>query len=114
MALSPFDRARTEKLLGEFCEARVPLHVRDKVQLKFIIKGGAAILIESRPFFMDKSRWIDHNVAQFAFDAKTRVWALYCYDRNGKRRPYGNCKPGSNIEDLIAEVDADPTGIFWG
>lgn len=53
-------------------------------------------------------------IAQFRFDEETRVWALYCADRNTKWHEYYGLEPNKDLDALLKEVDADPTCIFWG
>ncbi len=54
------------------------------------------------------------KVAQLRYDASSRQWSLYCCDRNERWWPYDNLGPSASIDPLLAEIDADPTGIFWG
>jgi len=39
---------------------------------------------------------------------------LYWSDRNSRFHEYDLVEPTVNVEDLIAEIQADATGIFWG
>ncbi len=43
-----------------------------------------------------------------------REWEIYGRDRNLKFRAYDLVPPTPNVETLLAEIDADPTCIFWG
>jgi len=52
-------------------------------------------------------------VARFRFFVGRQDWALYCRDRNGRVKPYDLVAPSRLFEDLLPEVDADPTVIFW-
>ena len=54
------------------------------------------------------------KVAQLRYDAPSGRWTLYCCDRNGRWWSYGNIGPSVSVDPLLAEIDADPTGIFWG
>lgn len=62
----------------------------------------------------ENDEWTRLSVAQFRYDAETRHWRLYCADRNSHWHEYDDRDQSERLEDLIAEVDADPTGIFWG
>ena len=42
------------------------------------------------------------------------VWSLFWRDRNLRFHAYDLVSPTANIEELLAEVDRDPTAIFWG
>lgn len=101
---------------NHYCEKRVPLHVREKVRLTFRIEGNVVTLFEQRVSFQDRSRWIDIDVARFHYYKTRHQWVLYW--RDSKRRQawhaYDHIKPNRSIEPLLAEVDKDPSGIFWG
>ena len=47
------------------------------------------------------------------YDAETRTWDLFAFDHNSRRMPY-DVEPTTDLAALVAEVEADPTGIFWG
>ena len=46
-------------------------------------------------------------------ESASRV-GLYWRDRNLKFHRYDHVDPNPDVESLLAEVDADPTCIFWG
>jgi hypothetical protein len=47
------------------------------------------------------------------YAAGTTTWTLYWADRNSRWHRYGHIEPGA-IDDLLLEIDEDPTCIFWG
>ena len=52
------------------------------------------------------------SVAQLRFEEDK--WVLYWSDRNGKRHLYDLFDPNPDLSAALAEVDDDPTAIFWG
>ncbi len=70
-------------------------------------------LIETRPSFQDPSAWTERPIAQFRFDLDEKRWCLYSPKRKKGWRHYDLIEP-SNLDDLLAEVEQDPTRIFWG
>jgi hypothetical protein len=60
------------------------------------------------------TEWTSLKVAQLRHDASIGQWALYCSDGNGRWWPYEDVGPSASVDPLLAEIDADPTGIFWG
>jgi len=109
MALPDEELAKVIELLEVFCHARTD----DSVRLEYHSRGNRVTLVESRPLFIDPRILNSMNVAQFEFDVDRQVWTLYWYDRKNKRQPYPTGKNRNTLEKLIAEVEADPTGIFW-
>jgi hypothetical protein len=39
---------------------------------------------------------------------------LYCADSNGRWWLYDDAAPAHDVEPLLAAIDEDATGIFWG
>ena len=114
MALQNEIKNEVENALRKFCERRVPEHVRDKVRLNFPIRGNSVILFEERPRWNKPTEWINSKVAQFRFDPLTNKWSLHCRDWNGRWHNYTLVQPEKDFNELLGEVDRDPTGIFWG
>ena len=54
------------------------------------------------------------KVAQLRYDNRSRLWTLYCIDRNERWWPYDFVEPSGDVEELLAALDEDPSGIFWG
>ncbi len=114
MALSELTKRQVDKALAAYCKAKVPAYLKDEVRVDFKYRGNSVTLFEERPAFDRPDTWVDIIVAQFRFDPKPMKWTLYCADRNSKWHLYDEIEPSNKIEDLLKEVDQDPTGIFWG
>ena len=114
MALSQLTRRLVASKLATYCEQRCPPHLHDQVRLGYKIRGNSVTLYEARPAYHAPETWIDIVVAQFRLDPATQTWSLYCADRNSRWHRYTYLKPQESFEVLLEEVEADPTGIFWG
>jgi hypothetical protein len=53
------------------------------------------------------------RVAQPRYSASTHEWSLYWADRNGRWHRYDDLPPG-RVDQVLREIESDPTGIFWG
>jgi len=114
MALSDIQRADITKRLTEYCDAKVPERVRDRVRLCFRIGASDVVLFEERPRFNRPKEWGEENVAKFRYVASRREWRLYCVFRDLRWHKYEPLPSASDFDTLLAEVDEDPTCIFWG
>ena len=54
------------------------------------------------------------NIAQLRYEPTSRQWILYWADRNSRWHRYDDLEPTSVVDDLINEIDRDPTCIFFG
>ena len=114
MALPPLTHQFTNKLLTEFCLKRTPPEIQANVRVGFEIRGNRITISEHRPYFMDATEpWTNSRIAVLVYDDANRAWDLFAFNRNSCRMPY-DVEPTRDLAVLIAEIDADPTGIFWG
>lgn len=99
-----------------FCDGRVPAELRDQIRLECSVRGNAITIVERRPPWREDfgPDWSSVKVAQLRFEPAARAWALYCSDANGRWLRYSDAQPTYDIRSLLDEIDADPTGIFWG
>ena len=78
------------------------------------IKGNTVTIFEARPYFRDPKTWTRTPVARLRFSSGTKLWTLFCADRNGKWHRYQGTEPTPDVAKLVGEILRDPTGIFWG
>lgn len=57
--------------------------------------------------------WTRFPIARLRYAKATGVWSLYWRDRNLRLHEYDFVSATASIEDLLTEVDRDPTAIFW-
>ena len=114
MALTELQKAQVQKLLTAYCAKRVPPAVRATVRVGHRIEGSAVILYEERPAFGPPHDWQEMVVAKFTYVGTRREWRLYCQHRDLRWHAYQALPAASSFATLLDEVDADPTGIFWG
>ena len=53
-------------------------------------------------------------IARLRYTAADRSWTLYWRDRNLRSTSTTCSHPSSRVDDLLSEIDRDPTCIFWG
>jgi hypothetical protein len=60
------------------------------------------------------SEWTSSPVARLRYVKAGGTWSLYWRDGNQRFHEYDQIAPSVRVADLLAELDRDPTGIFWG
>ena len=110
--LPDLDVARVHR----WCEQRVPGHVRDQVRVECDLTPSHLTIVECRPPWRDDlgSEWTRSPIARLRYLKTTNQWSLYWRDRHLRFHQYDRLPPTPNVEELLVELDNDPTHIFWG
>ncbi len=115
MPLPAAEKNLVAKQLDTFIAKRVQPHVADKVRLSYTFRGNTVTLWENRvPWTTTMTEWTKSAVAQLRYNPQARTWMLYWRDRNSKWHRYERLAPVKNLDLIFAELDRDPTGIYWG
>jgi len=114
MVLDELQKRRVSNTLEKFCNERIPKEIKNQIKLDFSIRGNHVTLFEKRRYFKDPSQWTKCKIAQFRYDSDGSKWSLYWWRHTGKWYKYLDIDAKNNLQDLLDEVDKDPTGIFWG
>ena len=100
--------------LDRYCRKKVPAQQQNRIKVGYRIDGTDVMLYWSRPSREQPIDWIDTVLAKFKFNTRTSDWTLFWADDDNRCHRYSGFAARKNLEDLLREVDDDPTGIFWG
>lgn len=114
MAIPEEIRAAAEVSLSEFCQRHSSEAVADQLRYEYAFDANSALLIEKRPSFLNPADWTAMPRAKFRYSASKGVWTLYWGDNNEKWHRVSSAPASPNIESLLQQVIADPSGVFWG
>jgi DUF3024 family protein len=114
MPLPPDVREAAVAQVERYCDERVPAAARSEIRIEHSVRGGAITIVERRPPWSQLvgPEWSTTKVAQLRYGAG--LWTLYCSDSNDRWWPYDDADPASDVGPLLAAIDEDATGIFWG
>ena len=112
MSLPPLIRQLLDATLGAWCDSRVPEHIRDKLRYEHGIRGNKATLYEVRPIWDGSPGETRAPFAQIRYDDE--VFTLYCADRNSRWHEFTPFAATSDLDAVLAEIERDSTGIFFG
>ena len=73
MPLSKFEIKRIEKIVSQYCENKVPPHVRDQLQTTYKIIKNEVWIYEKRPIWNNPSEWQEIPVAKAKFTLKNKT-----------------------------------------
>jgi hypothetical protein len=98
------------------CESRVPKDLRAELRIECRRRGKSITIVERRPPWKPAlgSEWSETKVAQLRYEDSAGTWSLHCSDSGGRWHVFDEVRPSRTVEPLLAVVEADPAGIFWG
>jgi hypothetical protein len=110
----PVDEAMRE--VEAYCESRVPQDLQDELRIECTRRGSSITILERRPPWKPdlSAQWSEIKVAQLRYEESAGTWSLHCSDSGGRWHLFDDVRPSRTVEPLLAVVEADPTGIFWG
>lgn len=115
IVLNELEKKRVENAVGAFvARRRPPVHVRKEVDLDFRIAGQSIEIFEIRPVWQGNGETHEIPIAKATFVRTRSVWQLYWQRRDLKWHSYEPLPAARSIEEVIAEIDADPCACFWG
>ena len=98
-----------------FCEARTPPELRDRMRLEVDVRGNTATISDCRPVWDGAAlEWTRLPIAQLRYDPSAEQWTLYWADSNDRWHRYDDLEPTDDLDEVLAEIDDDPTSIFFG
>jgi hypothetical protein len=102
--------------IRRWADRRVPEHARDQVRLEVEVTDRTVTILECRPPWRPEygPDWTRFPIARLRYTKSRNRWSLYWRDRNLKFHEYDLADPTPDIQDLLDEIDRDPTSIFWG
>jgi hypothetical protein len=112
MGLPELDIARVQR----WCAQRVPEHARHQVRVECQIAPRHLTIVERRaPWREDLGpEWTSFPIARLRYTATSKSWTLYWRDRHLRFHLYDLVEPSDSVRELLAEIERDPTCIFWG
>ena len=112
MALPELGVAQVQR----WCATRVPENARGQLRVECELAPRHLTIVERRPPWHENlgPDWTTSAIARLRYNATDKSWTLYWSDQHQRFHLYDQLAPSRNIDDLLTEIDRDPTSIFWG
>ncbi len=115
MSLSEFEIKKIEKTVGEYIERnRPPVHIRNKLDLGYIVKDQSVEIFEIRPLWNNPEDKIEASVAKATYVKNKKIWKVYWQRADLKWHKYVPDPEVKYIEQFVAIVERDDHACFWG
>ena len=88
----------------------------DDYRIEHSIRGASITIVERRPPWNPAfgPEWSSTKVAQLRYDETSQRWTLYSAGSDDRWHRYDFAPPAADVTSLLATMEDDPTGIFWG
>ncbi len=95
---------------------RYPIRLQNEMRPEIEVAERDITVYECRPPWRpdDDLAWTRHPVVRFRLSEPSGDWSVMWRDSLDRLHPYEPAAPSPRIADLLAEVDADVSGVFWG
>jgi hypothetical protein len=109
------DLARARKWI-EARNANLPESARGLIRYDLDVADRTITILECRRSWRQEcgTEWTRHPVARLRYTKARGEWSLYWSDRNLEFHEYDLVRPTPYLDELITEIERDPTSIFWG
>jgi hypothetical protein len=94
----------------------MPERAQGLVRYELDVSDKTVTILECRPPWRPEfgPEWTRHPVARLRYTKTRGEWSLYWCDRNLKFHEYDLASPTPLVDELLVEIERDPTSIFWG
>ena len=115
LVLNEIEKQKIYKVVGEFVARRRPEpSIRAQVDLAYRLTGQSIEIFEIRPVWDGNGETQEFPIAKATFVRTRGIWQLYWQRADLKCHSYEPLPQARTIEEIIAEIDADPNCCFWG
>jgi hypothetical protein len=113
--LPELDLARITKWVQARNDA-LPDRAREQIRYELDVSATAVTIVVCRPPWRPDygPDWSRNPRARLRYATAQRSWTLYWSDRNSRFHEYDLAPSTSHVNELLAAIDRDETGIFWG
>jgi len=98
--------------VAAYCEDRST----DDYLVEHEVRGSSITIVERRPPWNPAfgSEWSGLKVAQLRYDERACRWRLFSSGSDDRWHPYEFASPAPDVTSLLAAIEGDRAGIFWG
>ncbi len=114
MAFSEIELKRIDLTVGELCRRSSRPEFANELRFVYDIEGHAVSIYEERSPWDGIGGWTRMGVARFRFVRSRGEWRLYWMRRDLRWHRYDPEPSTDELAALVAVVDADEYGAFFG
>ena len=103
--------------IREYCAQASPAEFASEAKVECMVSGTTVTIVEATRLDAERDEdWLRVPNALLTF--ADGLWTLHCFDAESQQIPYDIWEPDfvqpATLDAVLAEIEADPTEIFWG
>ena len=114
MAFSELELKRIDRTVGALCRRVSRPEHADQLRFVYEVDGHSVSIYEERPPWDGAGEWTRMGVARFRYRRTRGSWTLYWMRRDLKLHVYDADAMPADLESLVALVNQDECGAFFG
>ena len=114
MAFDELELKRIDRTVGELCRRCSPPEHADQLRTVYEVEGHSVTMYEERPPWDGVGEWTRRGIARFRFYRSRSEWQLYWMRQDLRWHLYDPDEMPADLASLVAVVEADKYGAFFG
>jgi hypothetical protein len=114
VAFDELELKRIERTVGELCRRCSPPEHADQLRTVYEVEGHGVTMYEERPPWDGLGEWTRRGLARVRFNRSRREWQLYWMRQDLRWHLYDPDEMPADLDSLVAVVEADSYGAFFG
>jgi hypothetical protein len=114
MPFSEIELNLIERTVCELCRRRCPPKFHNEVRLRYRVTRHEVLIDEARAGRKETSRWTEQGIAKLKYIRSAGEWRLFWRHGSGLWQSYEALPDSPDLAVLVAEIDRDPNGCFFG
>ena len=114
MSFSELELKRIDRTVCELCRRGSPPEHADQLRTVYEVEGHGVSVYEERPPWRGEGEWTRLGVARFRFYRSRGEWQLYWMRKDVRWHRYNPDDMPTDLASLVAVVEADEYGAFFG
>lgn len=114
MAFDELELKRIARTVGELCRKCSPPEHAEQLRTVYEVEGHSVTMYEERPPWDGVGEWTRRGIARFRYVRSRDEWQLHWMRQDLRWHLYDPDEMPADLPSLVAVVEADKYGAFFG
>jgi hypothetical protein len=114
VAFSELELKMIDHPVGALCRRMSPPQLADELRIVYDVDGHSVSILEERPPWDGVGERTRRGIARFRYVRSHRLWTLYWMRQDLKWHLFASGMAAANLAELVAVVEENRYGAFFG